>query len=954
MGLHWMRATATNKKRNRLSKVRNILIPLFSCALVWSMAIEAAAQSYGQQSVKRGGQVSFEPTGSGVMYGALDPTVQRWYVPQELLVEYQWQQREYSNYGRHQYQRYVDTVRQGDHFYDFFGSYISRGWLVYDWRNSAPGDEGSAIFKSDKFVNWFGSVTVSGDRKGDDAYAITVGSSIRTLLTPMTFSKPNFNGVQIDMVSDRYAATILASRISDPLTQAFPQPRRATNSTSLVGGRTEFQVTDLVTLGGTFVNARNSHTALDLFSGNFLAGNLTAGQSSAPVTAIAVILGDDSPEDLKGGAALFTHDLKITTRDFTTDTKEVWALADVVRPGSEWPAVFGGFERGGFLAADGTERIILNYDFTDPGFQLPLGASGNPLELTNIIDVEFDYVLANDYKIELWSNRQTGVRTVPSPPITSSVLDVDQPALLLVRRAEDNVTNISNIERVSFNYGLPTGNTIAGLTIEATDLWGIDFYGEWDRNFRFFQYPNATLFNGSEPHEISNVEADARYFTAAKQTYPFFAYGEAYDIGEDYTTNALIVSQDGNTNYDQPTLRLYEFVDDNDDQDGTADWVRPGSGGVDRSVFPGWDDNNDTVSDFNQNDNGSVGNEIPDYDEPFLRYNVERPELLFGIDLNNNGWIDRFEDDNFADYPYKADRAGYNVFTGVHATPEIRLMVGRTDEHMISDDRENTTTYGLFTLDKNYSGVGRVRVFDMLKRVSDNIPDVRRQSAPFRAAPVQPVVEDFLRAPDTWVNSSWVAVEYTAVPRVRVEGMLKYEFYNHTKDDPRDRTGRRMADTPKLFGLVNKVEYRMDLGSLTLRPRLKSEFFKEDSFIEDGDDREHWLGMATLLAQLPVLNRSALTAGVELAKFDDRVIDEDELEQNGEVGETGDERSVNVAFQVVNNSNYLGYQLTTHVGLRLARVSVEQIEEADPGVFEKVSKGRTETTSFITIYAGVR
>ena len=97
MGLHWMRATATNKKRNRLSKVRNILIPLFSCALVWSMAIEAAAQSYGQQSVKRGGQVSFEPTGSGVMYGALDPTVQRWYVPQELLVEYQWQQREYSN-----------------------------------------------------------------------------------------------------------------------------------------------------------------------------------------------------------------------------------------------------------------------------------------------------------------------------------------------------------------------------------------------------------------------------------------------------------------------------------------------------------------------------------------------------------------------------------------------------------------------------------------------------------------------------------------------------------------------------------------------------------------------------------------------------------------------------------------------------------------------------------------
>ena len=948
-----MRVTAIARKAKRLSRVRGVLLPLLATGLVWSLADEAAAQSYGRASVQRGGKVTFEPMGAGVMYGALDPTVQRWYVPQELLVEYQWQQREYSNYGRNPYQRYVETVRQGDHFYDFFGSYISRGWLVYDWRNSAPTDEGSAVFKSDKFVSWFNSVTVSSDREGDNSYAITIGNRIRTMLTPMTFSKPDFNGVQIDLASDRYEATILASRISDPLNQAFPQPRRVTNSTSLIGGRTEFQLTDLVTLGGTIVNARNSYTALDLFSGNFVAGNLTAGQSSAPVTAMAVVLSDDSPEDLRGGAALFTHDIRITTQDFATDTKEVWTLADVVRAGSEWPAVFGGFERGGFLAADGTERIILNYDFTDPGFELPLSSTGNPLALTNIIEVEFDYVLANDYKIEMWSNRQTGVNAVPSPPITSTVLDEEEPSLLLVRRAEDNVTNISNIQRVTFDYGLPTGTTVAGLTIEGTDLWGFDFYGEWDRNYRFFQYPNAALFNASDPHQISHVEADARYVTVSKQEYPFFAYGEAYDIGEDYITNTLIVTGDGNTKYDQPTLRLYEFVDDNDDQDGNADWVRPGSGEVDRNVFPGWDDNNDGVSDFNQNDNGAVSNELPDYDEPFLRYNVDRPELLFGIDLNNNGWIDQFEDDNFADYPYKIDRAGYNAFVGVHATPEMRLMVGRTDEHMISDNRENTTTYGLFTLDKNYVGIGRVRVFDMLKRVADNIPDDRRQSAPFRAADVQPVVNDFLRAPDTWVNTSWLGVEYTAIPRTIVEGLLKYEFYNHTQDDPRDLTERKMVGAPKLFGLVNKIEYRMDLGPLTLRPRLKSEFFKEDSFIVDGEDREHWLGMATLLAQMPILNRSSLTAGIELAKFNDRVVDEDELLDSGKIGETGDEQSVNVAFQVVNHSNYLGYRMTTHIGLRLGRVSVEQIEEADPGVFEKVSESKTETTSFITIYAGV-
>ena len=34
---------------------------------------------------------------------------------------------------------------------------------------------------------------------------------------------------------------------------------------------------------------------------------------------------------------------------------------------------------------------------------------------------------------------------------------------------------------------------------------------------------------------------------------------------------------------------------------------------------------------------------------------------MFGIDLNNNGWIDRFEDDDLPDYPYKTDRRGYNA-----------------------------------------------------------------------------------------------------------------------------------------------------------------------------------------------------------------------------------------------------------------------------------------------------
>ena len=53
-------------------------------------------------------------------------------MPQELYYEFRWRQWEYSNYARDQYQRYINTNLEGDYFYDFFGNYINRGWLVYD------------------------------------------------------------------------------------------------------------------------------------------------------------------------------------------------------------------------------------------------------------------------------------------------------------------------------------------------------------------------------------------------------------------------------------------------------------------------------------------------------------------------------------------------------------------------------------------------------------------------------------------------------------------------------------------------------------------------------------------------------------------------------------------------------------------------------------------------------
>ena len=146
--------------------------------------------------------MSCEPTGPGVLCDALDPALRKWYVSQELFAEYQWKQWEYSNYARQNYQRYVSTSLAGDFFYDLYGNYVTRGWLIYDWQQINPQPFGSTLTKTGLFRAWFNNLVVASDHKGQYHYAITVGSEIRTTLTPMTFSKPLFNGVQWDFASE--------------------------------------------------------------------------------------------------------------------------------------------------------------------------------------------------------------------------------------------------------------------------------------------------------------------------------------------------------------------------------------------------------------------------------------------------------------------------------------------------------------------------------------------------------------------------------------------------------------------------------------------------------------------------------------------------------------------------------------------------------------------------------
>ncbi|MYF93596.1 MAG: hypothetical protein F4184_16440, partial [Gemmatimonadetes bacterium] len=365
-----------------LSRIRSALCAALALlALDWGSALAQLTTGYRPIA---------EPGIYGVRIhpGALAPNRRKFYLPQNLFYEYGWRGWEYSNYARDEYERYVDIQLEGNRHYDAFGNYIARGWTIYDWTENNPLRQGSGIFKSPRYSSWFDRVVISSAHKGQFHTALTVGDAIRTTLTPLTFSKPTFNGIQWDFLSDKYAFTFLGSRISSPANPAGTQSEAAAlveNSTRLLGGRGVAQVGDFAKVGATWVSAHNARSTLDM-GDNSLKGVLTTPQNTGSVETVTILISDDSPESSDNGALLFFDRVLIDGEIHPEIT----------------PIVRGGIRTGGSLEARGVDNIELIYDIRNsfrPTEKVPTYQEASK--------IEFELILANDYRVAVTSNVQT-------------------------------------------------------------------------------------------------------------------------------------------------------------------------------------------------------------------------------------------------------------------------------------------------------------------------------------------------------------------------------------------------------------------------------------------------------------------------------------------------------------------------------------------------------------------
>ena len=432
-----------------------------------------------------------------------------------------------------------------------------------------------------------------------------------------------------------------------------------------------------------------------------------------------------------------------------------------------------------------------------------------------------------------------------------------------------------------------------------------------------------------EKHSLSTDKSQAFFLNISKIAYWWYAYAELFSIDDQYTTSVFIPDNTGLIDYSNDNIYKYEYVDDNDDQDRFADWRRVNMM-FDSEVFPGLDENNDRVSDFNQNLNLT-----PDYEESFLKYDIDPPEFLFGIDMNHNTVIDRFENDKEPDYPYKRDHRGYNIYGGMEIFPDVRITIGRLHEWLMSSSNRSRSNYGLFTLKKDWPRVGRLQIFDNFRLVHDNIPDNLLQwvHSPGTLGGNLPF-EDPLLAQNTIINTAYLSYWFRGMPNLNVINKVKYETYHWREPAPGE------APNSRFTGVINKLDYKLRTGNFEIMPKFKSMYRRKTQRSKNLLELNDFTETATLIFKFPLLSHSSTEVGFEYEAFYNRV----PLPDVPPSGYVDDYANRVFCVQFSNAIDYLGYKLVTKTGLQIQRKRFKTLKQYN-------TLG-SRTSAFVTVYAG--
>jgi hypothetical protein len=538
--------------------------------------------------------------------------------------------------------------------WDRLGNYMGSGYQrLVSWEEARSSVDRSGYSYVDHRGQHpaFGSELRIGHHGYRDLHwTATVGTDVRTRLTPLTLTQSHMELARIDLdYRGSEQLTLLYNRGRAGLFSQWGLLSGDTYERSPVlmyGLRYQHRFRDYAQVGTTFLNQFMSFASSP--HSNAWRGDMPYEMLGPKV--IRVFVADDSPEEQQSTGLLYGIHITVEgERDGETVTRTSAPGAPGFDPALV-PTVTGGrpLPGGGWEAA-GSEVVVA-------AFKLPG-------DLT-VRTARFDADVAGDYRIgvrqrhDFVSINRQGAQVLSEQQwpaaFGATAASKRQPFKWYVQSGEEPYYTVAraggrdlggaNRRIVSFDYGMPTGQVLASLDLEA-NLVGIQLSGELVHNVQNFIYPI-----GDNQGRRSSKGAQAYWLKGLKQLPAGVELGgEVYCLDPDYSGDydSYRGGMAFHTDFQPAPARPVEsytqefgMVEDNDDLDqwpdeAVAETVVAGTyypGWPNAGTYPGLDLNNDNIPDIDRNENL-----IPDWEEPFLMYEADPPEFVYGVDFNNNG-----------------------------------------------------------------------------------------------------------------------------------------------------------------------------------------------------------------------------------------------------------------------------------------------------------------------------
>ncbi len=904
----------------------------------------------------------------------------------------------YENYSFRNFENYnIIEDRRNRWYYNQFGDRLTKMTeSARIWQETFYDDGSSTNAGPSGYINSLvGSMGVWLARETTDDWAVSIvgAGALRTKLTPLTLSMPNLEGMKIDF----HTANNQASMINANLVT------RGENALMLRAFQLRRKIGAL-SLGATYANMYTMQRTRD--EGTNLKGTVSDYAPTPIFYAVRVV--DDSPRDGDGPIVqdvklkvdgkyrpdiqplVLLDDLRrelITAVysksekgyiDYATTTFSGQAMSfDNLTMDERSPKYLDYLYFNDYLRGWNTKKLLDNFDpdkakqyykTIDPGGK-PIQVSKNEyvlylFDLGSITDkvnrVEVEVTVSNDYRIQtsqIFTKRIENGHDYKGDNYSHYHADYWR----TMAQAEGNIKDGSNLRTITIDFGYEVGNLIYGFDAHFNYL-GFKVNGEFVTNTHYYMFSDGAPGTGLPPNPPTDItprdghrssQTDHAYYLTMQKDWEHFGFaGEYFKMGKFYRPymNHFMPSEiSGNDIHVRNNTMRVTFIEDNDDDDqypdshyrsralayGMASLTDPDG------VFPGNDLDNDSYADNEKNFNN-----IPDYDEPFLMFDVDPDEYVFGDDFNNNTIPDFREDDMKYDTPYDLDRRGHHIYLKFSPQNNVNLMIGTFRTRGVGLDNRTDDDYIKASLDYDIFTVGKIFTEYRYERIRDNIQDkfvvvptkTRYTSMGWHqySRYNRDLYFDEVEYRNSRVQKLFLDSKIRTIPSITLENHVRYEKNRQIEGTMYDNTFQP-GDIVSTFAMVNKFAYTKQWGNWIFSPGIKFRLYKKDRSESFNPLDHYFIRIPLVYLKYRISPKTNITLGMQGFKGL-------ELAYKDYIQSHNDYKQVNYTLQIENSSVYFGFEVWGGFGFQLEQISFDEGYRK----FEEFKK----SSFFIRLWAG--